>query len=137
MDYSLLTLALQVMDFIDPADLMKMDVFTMMNTGKEYTDAMLALAQDGNLLAAGSKIAAFILRTEFSVAEGIWQLQDPRTGAFEAGDPAGLGFTMWTEALPASARALRARKRAGDEDMADILECKYVPHFLEPAFLVA
>jgi hypothetical protein len=40
-------------------------------------------------------------------------------------DP-GIGFKRWLEALPASAEALRKRGKVGDEDIADMLECKYV-----------
>ncbi|KAG5341409.1 hypothetical protein C0989_010775 [Termitomyces sp. Mn162] len=72
----------------------------------------------------GLKLAEYILRTEFSIAEGVFQSQDPRSGKIEVGD-LGLPFTRWVDALPPCARAIRMGGTPKEEDLADILDIKY------------
>ncbi|OSD02695.1 hypothetical protein PYCCODRAFT_1389936 [Trametes coccinea BRFM310] len=97
-------------------------VLTLQST-KEYQSAMMRAAQDHDLVALGRTLATLIQRTEFSIAEGMFQAEG-RGGRLETID-VGLPFTMWTDALPHCARALRARGTPADLDMADVLELKF------------
>ncbi|KXN92527.1 hypothetical protein AN958_05382 [Leucoagaricus sp. SymC.cos] len=55
--------------------------------------------------------------------EGSFQFQDPVTGRWET--DAHLPFKMWTDSLPLCAKALRAKRKPQDLDLADIVEIKY------------
>ncbi|GLB39184.1 putative MYND finger [Lyophyllum shimeji] len=100
------------------------DTYLTLATTRDYQAAMMACAQDHDLRALGLKLAELILRTEFSIADGMFQAQDPRTGRLEVMD-IGLPFTRWIDALPPCARAVRTRGNAKDADLADILDIKY------------
>ena len=89
----------------------------------DYQKAMMRCAQDKNLYALGHTLAALIQRTEFAIGEGMFQGED-RHGRRESID-VGLPFTMWTDALPHCAQALRARGAQADLDAADVLDLKY------------
>ncbi|KAI0777370.1 hypothetical protein BD413DRAFT_609742 [Trametes elegans] len=85
--------------------------------------AMVRCAQDHDLVALGCALSGLIQRTEFAIAEGMFQAGGPR-GRRENID-LGLPFTMWTDSLPHYARALRARGTPADLDMADVLDLKF------------
>ncbi|KAI0371333.1 hypothetical protein BV20DRAFT_1035333 [Pilatotrama ljubarskyi] len=89
----------------------------------DYQRAMMRAAQDHDLVALGRTLATLIQRTEFAIAEGMFQADGPR-GSRETID-IGLPFTMWTDSLPHCARALRARGTPADLDMADVLDLKF------------
>ncbi|KAI8986642.1 hypothetical protein BD414DRAFT_38810 [Trametes punicea] len=89
----------------------------------DHQSAMMRCAEDHDLCALGRTLATLIQRTEFSIAEGMFQADGP-PGRREPID-LGLPFTMWTDALPHCATALRARGTPADQDMADVLDLKF------------
>lgn len=93
-------------------------------TSVEFTKAIMACAQDHDLYRLGLTIADCILRTEFSVPQGMFQSQNPRTGEMETVD-VGLPFMRWDDSLPHCASAIRARGKPSEMDKADILDIKY------------
>ncbi|KAI0336663.1 hypothetical protein GY45DRAFT_6348 [Cubamyces sp. BRFM 1775] len=99
------------------------DTTLTLQSTAEFQRAMMRCAQDHDLCALGRTLAALIQRTEFSIAEGMFQADGPG-GRRETID-IGLPFTMWTDALPHCARALRARGTPADLDMADVLDLKF------------
>ncbi|KAI5888609.1 uncharacterized protein SCHCODRAFT_02637205 [Schizophyllum commune H4-8] len=98
------------------------DMYIITRTSTEFQQAMMEVVSNKDLAGLGRKLVDFIHRTEFSIAEGAFQTQNPRTGKVEFMTDLGLPFHMWSEALPHCAKALRAQ---GDLDSADILEIKY------------
>ncbi|KAG1741461.1 uncharacterized protein EDB91DRAFT_1130575 [Suillus paluster] len=103
---------------------MRCDTFLTMASTADNQKAMMQCAQDKDLYSLGLKLAELITRNEFSIAEGGFQMQDPRTGQIEINRDIGLPFIMWSDALPHCARAIRAKGRAGEEDLADMITCK-------------
>ena len=99
------------------------DSIITLQTTKDFQQALIKCTQDHDLRSLGHSLAQFILRTEFSITEGYFQTQCPRTGRMRIPD-IGLPFTMWIDALPHCAAALRATKDPKEQDMADILELK-------------
>ncbi|KAI0674593.1 hypothetical protein C8Q78DRAFT_1076212 [Trametes maxima] len=99
------------------------DTMLTLTTTRDYQQAMMRCAQDHDLAALGRSLAMFIQRTEFAIAEGMFQTEGPG-GRRETLD-LGLPFTMWTDSLPHCARALRARGTPSDLDMADVLDLKF------------
>jgi hypothetical protein len=77
-----------------------------------------------DLYTLGIKIAGFILRTGFSVLDGMYQSQNSRTGELETMD-VGLPFTRWFDVLQLCAKAIRGRGELATLDLADILEIKH------------
>jgi hypothetical protein len=112
-------------DIIMDYGLDRCDTILSLQTSADYQKAMLKCAQDHDLRTLGLSLAQFILRTEFSIAEGGFQSQCRRTGRLEMMD-VGLPFKMWTDALPHCAAALRTTNNQKERDMADILELKYL-----------
>ncbi|KAG6813057.1 hypothetical protein H0H92_014329 [Tricholoma furcatifolium] len=112
----------RMMDYGPP----RCDTYLTLITSRDYQAAMIACAQDRDrdMYALGLKLAEFILRTEFSISEGVFETEDPRTGKREVMD-IGLPFVRWVDALPPCARAIRARGNAKEQDLADILEIKF------------
>ena len=102
----------------------KTDTFISVLTTGDFQNAMMNCVQTYDLCTLGLKLAELIQRTEFSIAEGGFQVENPRTGRVEF-DSCGLPFTMWGDGLPHCAKALRERNRPGDLDAADIVECKF------------
>ncbi|KZV63430.1 hypothetical protein PENSPDRAFT_640910 [Peniophora sp. CONT] len=101
------------------------DTYLSLQGTKLFVDAMKTLVRDHNYIKCGRRVAELILKTEHSIAQGGWQVENTRTGKLEM-DNMGLPFTMWHEALPACARELRKSGNAKDLDDADILELKYL-----------
>ncbi|TBU57428.1 hypothetical protein BD310DRAFT_821584 [Dichomitus squalens] len=99
------------------------DTTLTLRSTADYQRAMMRCAQDKDLYALGRTLAMLIQRTEFAIAEGMFQADGPR-GQPETID-VGLPFTMWTDALPHCARALRARGGPADLDAADVLDLKF------------
>ncbi|TDL19576.1 hypothetical protein BD410DRAFT_751998 [Rickenella mellea] len=99
----------------------RVDTYIILRGQTEYQKAMMRVAQDHDLANLGLTLTRLIVRTEYSVAEGMFQSQNPRTGKMETID-VGLPFKMWIDALPMCADAVRAKY----PDDADILDCKYL-----------
>jgi hypothetical protein len=100
------------------------DTYLTLSTSRDFQQAMISSAQDHDLYALGLKVAEFILRTEFSIADGYFQSMDPVTGQYKMTD-VGLPFTRYIDSLPHCAKAIRARRVEGEADMADILDIKF------------
>ncbi|KAG2111771.1 hypothetical protein BD769DRAFT_1630248 [Suillus cothurnatus] len=114
-----------LVDILTDYGSMRCDTFLTMTSTADNQKAMMKCAQDKDLYSLGIKLAELITRTEFSIAEGGFQMQDPRTGKIEINRDIGLPFIMWSDALPHCARAIRAKGRPGEEDLADMITAKF------------
>lgn len=114
------------------------EIYMTLNCGKDFQNAMMVCAQDRNLYSLGLKLAALILKTEFSIADGMFEIEDPVTKQ-RSFDDMGLPFKTYAESLPHCARAIRQKNKAGELDQADILDIKYLvmKHRLEDAISLA
>lgn len=103
------------------------DTYLILQASSEFQKAMIACVQDRNhdLYKLGLKLSELILRTEYSITDGVYQAQNERTGAMEVVD-VGLPFQMWGDSLPHCARLFRERGAPADLDKADIMECKFL-----------
>ncbi|KAH9848834.1 hypothetical protein C2E23DRAFT_409155 [Lenzites betulinus] len=90
----------------------------------EYQKAIMQAMQDRDMYALGKKLLTIIQSTEFAIAEGGWQMEGG-AGWTNVTDAPGLPFTRWTDSLPLSAKALRAKGTPADLDAADIIEMKF------------
>lgn len=90
----------------------------------DYQKAMMQCLNDRDLYKLGLKLAELIPRNEFAISEGGFQAINESTGRPEFID-VGLPFKMWVDALPHCAKAIRERGKAGEEDLADMLDMKY------------
>jgi hypothetical protein len=95
-----------------------------LNTSSDFQKAMTTCVRNRDLRALGLTLSQLILRTEFSIADGMWQAENPTTGRLEMVD-VGLPFQMWSDSLPHCAQAIRAHGDPKEEDAADILQLKY------------
>ncbi|KAG7446986.1 uncharacterized protein BT62DRAFT_980509 [Guyanagaster necrorhizus] len=102
-------------------------------TTHDFQAAMMKCAQDHDLYLLGLSIVPIIIRTEYSIAEGMFQSENPVTGQRETVD-AGLPFKMWGDCLPHCTKAIRAKGNPSEADIADILDVKY---FIKMAHLPA
>ncbi|KAF8899811.1 hypothetical protein CPB84DRAFT_1780041 [Gymnopilus junonius] len=106
--------------------LMRCDIYITLKCSGDYQKAMMQVAQDHDLYGLGLKLGDLILRTEFSIADGMFEVEDPVTGRHSVED-FGLPFKLWGDALPHCAKAIRRRNKPGEEqDMADILDIKFM-----------
>ncbi|KAF8962291.1 hypothetical protein BDZ97DRAFT_1120677 [Flammula alnicola] len=103
---------------------MRSEVFLTLSCTAEFQKAMMSCAQNHDLYALGLKQAELIVKTEFSIADGMFEVEDPMTGR-RSFDDMGLPFKMWSDSLPHCARAIRKMNKPREEDMADILDIKY------------
>ncbi|KAJ6616468.1 hypothetical protein B0H10DRAFT_1949115 [Mycena sp. CBHHK59/15] len=100
------------------------ETYLTLNASSEFQSAMMSCVSTGDLYSLGIKIAGLILKTEFSVSEGMFQSENPVTGRREFMD-VGLPFKMWSDALPHCAKAIRDKGLPAQADMADILDIKF------------
>ena len=91
----------------------------------QFQKAMFAVVETHDFYALGLKQAELILKTEFAIADGAFESEDPRTGQRTKGDSMGLPFVMWSDSLPHGAKAIRAKGKPNEQDFADILDIKY------------
>lgn len=103
------------------------DMVIQLKVSVDYQNAFMQCMQDRDIYTLGLTLANIIPRTEFSVGKGAFQTEDTRTGVVETvqGSQLGLPFNYWDDALPHCAKAIRAVGKAGEEDLADILDTKY------------
>ncbi|KAJ7089251.1 hypothetical protein B0H15DRAFT_840062 [Mycena belliarum] len=99
--------------------------YLTMKTANDFQTAMMDCIRTRDLYSLGILLAEFILRTEFSISEGYYETDNPGTGRRENMD-LGLPFTMWSDALPHCARAIRANGVPAEADMADVVEMKFL-----------
>lgn len=105
--------------------LMRCDIYLTLKGTGEYQKAMTQVAQDHDLYSLGLKLGDLILKTEFSIADGMFEVEDPVTGRRSVED-LGLPFKLWGDALPHCAKAIRKRNKPSEEDIADILDIKHM-----------
>ncbi|EIW60332.1 uncharacterized protein TRAVEDRAFT_45581 [Trametes versicolor FP-101664 SS1] len=103
----------------------KAEVALTLSCTVEYQKAIMQAVQDRDMYALGKKLASIIQRTEFAIAEGGWQLDGPDGEMANEANMPGVPFTRWTDSLPLSAKALRAKGTPADLDAADIVEMKF------------
>ncbi|KAJ6469483.1 hypothetical protein C8R45DRAFT_1017230 [Mycena sanguinolenta] len=102
----------------------KCETYVTFKTSNEFQRAMMNCVSSHDLYSLGLTLAGFILRTEFSISEGMFEGENPATGKREPLD-VGLPFKMWSDALPHCAKAIRDKGLPGQADIADIVEMKY------------
>ncbi|KAF8551763.1 hypothetical protein OG21DRAFT_1477998 [Imleria badia] len=91
----------------------------------EYQKAMIECLHHRDLYKLGLALAELIPRNEFSINEGGFQAVNQSTGRSEF-ISGGLPFTMWADALPLCAKEIRQRRRSTEEDLADMLDLKFL-----------
>lgn len=97
------------------------EMYSTLYCMQDFQKAMMTCGQDHNLLKLGRNLADLILRTEYSIVDGGFQVENERTGKLEYMD-FGLPFKMWADSLPHCVKALREN---GELDKADIVEIKH------------
>ncbi|KAF9819414.1 hypothetical protein IEO21_02157 [Rhodonia placenta] len=100
------------------------DTTLTLRSSADFQRAMMKCVQDHDLYALGKTIAQLVVRTEFSITGGAYQTMNEQTGQWEIVNT-GLPFTMWGDALPHCARALRQKGTKEDLDDAEICELKH------------
>ncbi len=75
------------------------EMYLTLSCTSEFQGAMLDMHRTFDLHALGLKQAELILKTEFSVANGMFETEDPKTGRRHV-DDFGLPFKMWSDSLP-------------------------------------
>ncbi|KAF8180414.1 hypothetical protein BJ912DRAFT_981245 [Pholiota molesta] len=105
---------------------LRCETYLTLSCTTEFQKAMIQMASGRahDLYTLGLKEVELILKTEFAITDGGFQVEDPETGRFEIRD-FGLPFKMWADSLPHCALAIRNKKNPQEEDLADILDIKY------------
>ncbi|KAI0701962.1 hypothetical protein BC835DRAFT_1411223 [Cytidiella melzeri] len=101
------------------------DTYIILQASVEFQRAMQRCVEDHDLYALGIKLSDLVLRTEYSITDGIYQAINARTGQPEVVD-IGLPFQMWSDSLPHCSEALRRKGSPSDLDRADMLYCKFL-----------
>ncbi|KAL0958057.1 hypothetical protein HGRIS_000235 [Hohenbuehelia grisea] len=101
----------------------KCDIYLTLSAMNLNTKAFMKCGQDHDLYSLGITLANLIPTTEFSITQGGFQAEDPQTGRVEFMD-IGLPFKMWGDALPHCAKAIRAKGKPEELDLADFLDIK-------------
>ncbi|KAF8582529.1 hypothetical protein K439DRAFT_142344 [Ramaria rubella] len=97
------------------------EITAYLTTSLDYQKAMMKCAQDHDMYSLGMKIFELIGRTEYSVADGMFQDQDGKIIS-----DLGLPFVRWLDALPHCVKAIRDRGIPAQRDAANIVELKYL-----------
>jgi hypothetical protein len=98
-------------------------------TGKcmgDSQEAYMDVLRTRDLYALGKRLVRVILDCEYGLVSGYFNFEE--NGKLIRGTAAltGLPFELWSDALPHCADAIRKKKVAGEEDLADVLQCKRV-----------
>ncbi|KAJ4464022.1 hypothetical protein C8J55DRAFT_538962 [Lentinula edodes] len=116
-----------LMDILGDYGLLRSETIIMKTTESQFQRAIMSVLQDRDLHKLGLILADLIVQTEFSIPDGAFEEEDPRTGKRQkATFDTGLPFKTFREALPQCARVFRQRAAPGDLDKADILDIKYL-----------
>ncbi|KAG7097635.1 hypothetical protein E1B28_004967 [Marasmius oreades] len=113
-----------LMDYGQP----RTDLFLTIKTAADFQKAMLNVAQsrDGDrLYPLGLRLYELIMRTEFAIGDGYFEVEDPVTGQRKPMD-IGLPFARWSDSLPHCAKAIRAKGIPQEADKADVLDIKHM-----------
>ncbi|KAJ7731107.1 hypothetical protein DFH07DRAFT_929368 [Mycena maculata] len=111
-------------DILQAYGFQRSETLLTVKTAGEFQKAMMNSVSTHDLYTLGIALAGFILRTEFSISEGTFQTKNPENGRMETMD-LGLPFTMWSDALPHCATAIRVKGLPATVDMADMLDMKF------------
>ncbi|KAJ3866341.1 hypothetical protein EV359DRAFT_71884 [Lentinula novae-zelandiae] len=115
-----------LMDILGDYGLLRSETIIMKTTESQFQRAIMSVLQDRDLHKLGLILADLIVQTEFSIPDGAFEEEDPRTGKRQkATFDTGLPFKTFREALPQCARVFRQRATPGELDKADILDIKY------------
>ncbi|KAJ4496420.1 hypothetical protein C8R41DRAFT_826368 [Lentinula lateritia] len=115
-----------LMDILGDYGLLRSETIIMKTTESQFQRAIMSVLQDRDLHKLGLILADLIVQTEFSIPDGAFEEEDPRTGKRQkATFDTGLPFETFREALPQCARVFRQRATPGELDKADILDIKY------------
>ncbi|KAF8962295.1 hypothetical protein BDZ97DRAFT_1663105 [Flammula alnicola] len=90
------------------------DTYLTYACNMQSAKAIMVYAKDRDLYALGLKQGALIVKTEFSIING--------TGLYIPNSP----FDMWSDSLKFSADAIRQKGKPSEEDLADIVELKFL-----------
>ncbi|KAF8828243.1 hypothetical protein HHX47_DHR4000901 [Lentinula edodes] len=116
-----------LMDILGDYGLLRSETIIMKTTESQFQRAIMSVLQDRDLHKLGLILADLIVQTEFSIPDGAFEEEDPRTGKRKkATFDTGLPFKTFREALPQCARVFRQRAAPGELDKADILDIKYL-----------
>ncbi|GAW02933.1 set and mynd domain-containing protein 3 [Lentinula edodes] len=116
-----------LMDILGDYGLLRSETIIMKTTESQFQRAIMSVLQDRDLHKLGLILADLIVQTEFSIPDGAFEEEDPRTGKRQkATFDTGLPFKTFREALPQCARVFRQRAAPGELDKADILDIKYL-----------
>ncbi|KAF8503927.1 hypothetical protein JB92DRAFT_2970109 [Gautieria morchelliformis] len=96
------------------------DTYAFMSTSLQYQKALMKYAQDHDLYSLGMQLVQLIGRTEYSIADGMFQ--DEKGKIVDLGLP----FVHWMDALPHCANAIRKRGDPAQRDAANIVELKFL-----------
>lgn len=100
----------------------RLETFMTALAMRDFQTAMSQVLRDKDMYKLGRKLAELVIRTEFSMGDGRFEAEgEPRGTVFNVGLP----FTYFSDALPAGAKAIRAGGVAMEQNLADILDCKY------------
>ncbi|KAE9390321.1 hypothetical protein BT96DRAFT_1002393 [Gymnopus androsaceus JB14] len=102
------------------------EMFITVKAAHDFQSALMDVLRDRDLYKLGLTLAELIVCTEYSIADGYFEAQDPRTGRIETGVDTGLPFHTYVDALPHCAKLLRQRAGPGEVDKVDVLEIKYL-----------
>ncbi|KIK70282.1 hypothetical protein GYMLUDRAFT_34777 [Collybiopsis luxurians FD-317 M1] len=114
-----------LIDTLGDYGMFRTETFMIRTTARDFQGALMQVLQDRDMYKLGLNFADLITRTEFSIADGVFEAQDPVTGRMDSNFDTGLPFRTYREALPQCAKVLRRKAAPGDLDKADILEIKY------------
>ncbi|KAJ3855420.1 hypothetical protein EV368DRAFT_72312 [Lentinula lateritia] len=116
-----------LMDILGDYGLPRSETIIMKTTESQFQRAIMSVLQDRDLHKLGLILANLIVQTEFSIPDGAFEEEDPRTGKRQkATFDTGLPFKTFREALPQCARVFRQGAAPGELDKADILDIKYL-----------
>lgn len=114
-----------IVDIMMDYGLYRCDTYATLAATRDFQQAMMTVVQTHDLLTLGRNLASLIVKTEFSVADGYFETENPRTGKRERLDT-GLPFKSYSESLPVCAKELRKTGKAQDLDFADVIDLKYL-----------
>ncbi|KAF5345379.1 hypothetical protein D9757_013385 [Collybiopsis confluens] len=103
-----------LIDILGSYGMFRTETFMMSTTTRDFQGALMQVLRDQDLYRFGVTLAELITRTEFSIADGSFAAEDPRTGKVDDNFDTGLPFKTYREALPLCAQILRRKAGSGD-----------------------
>lgn len=113
------------LDFVTPEEyprwLQQSDSALLHHLSMEYVKAMSQAVRDRDLVSLGRSVADMVQRCPL-IVDGSWEKLEQCEG--QHGHPP-LPISLWSDALPESAKALRLNGTTSDRDAADVLDLKF------------